>query len=235
MVFMKITWEDIYDVFDGASLWENGHDMYWYRLMWGLMEYKHMNEYETTEEKVKVYSRAFSIIRIYMEFIGLCFEDDDDDFVEAISDYSSDVFEYLYDEEDIKEIFSILNKELGTRRTFYSMFITCIEFRRGSAYFFDDEEDDEDDDEEYECYGYEEDYDDEDEDYDDEYECYYEDEEDDDYYDEDEIECSEDYYETFNEYLKVLATSSMSLLRNITPEKAAAYLYLAGNMYNEKQ
>ena len=51
MVFMKMTWEDIYDVFDGASLWENGHDMYWYRLMWGLMEYKHMNEYETTEEK----------------------------------------------------------------------------------------------------------------------------------------------------------------------------------------
>ena len=76
---------------------------------------------------------------------------------------------------------------------------------------------------------------DNDEDYDDEYECYYEDEEDDDDYDEDEIECSEDYYETFNEYLKVLATSSMSLLRNITPEKAAAYLYLAGNMYNEKQ
>ncbi|MBQ9981526.1 MAG: hypothetical protein IJP18_03065 [Oscillospiraceae bacterium] len=233
---MKMTWEDIYDVFDGASLWENGHDMYWYRLMWGLMEYKHMNEYETTEEKVKVYSRAFSIIRIYMEFIGLCFEDDDDDFVEAISDYSSDVFEYLYDEDDIKEIFSILNKELGTRRTFYSMFITCIEFRRGSAYFFDDEDDESYEECEYNEYdeNFDDDYD-EDEEYEEDDEYYYDEYEEDDEEDDEEIEYSEDYYTSFNEYLKVLATSSMSLLRNITPEKAAAYLYLAGNMRNEKQ
>ncbi len=249
---MKMTWEDIYDVFDGASLWENGHDMCWYRLMWGLMEYKHMNEYENDAEKVKVYSRAFSIIRIYMEFIGICFQDDDDEFTEAINDYSSDVFEYLYDEEDMREIFSILRKELGARRTFYSMFITCIEFKRGSAYFFDEDEEEEventEDNEDDTCMyyyyendcddGYEDDEDVEDDDeYSEYYEyCYEEDDDDEDEYDEeeelDEDEITEDYYRNFDEYLKVLATSTMSLLRNITPEKAAGYLYLAGNMRN---
>ena len=85
---MKLVWEDVYSIFDDASLWENGHDMYWYRLMWGLMEYKNMNVYSTEADKVKVVSRAFAIIKIYREFINRCF--DDEDIAESFDSASDD-------------------------------------------------------------------------------------------------------------------------------------------------
>ena len=43
-------------------------------------------------------------------------------------------------------------------------------------------------------------------------------------------ECSEDFYYSFDSYLKVLATSTMSLVNDFTPEKAAGYIYIARNM-----
>ncbi len=269
---MKLKWEDVYDIFDGASLWENGHDMYWYQLMWGLVDYKHLNEYEDEAERMKVLSKAFAIIKIYMNFIENCFGTEDEEFSEAISAYSSEVFDYLFEESDVKEIFTALSQEMGIRRTFYTMFITCIEFKTyDSGKIMNENEldadeedidfineflDDEIDDEQirYLCY-----HDDmceeieEDGDYKDEHE-YLEnisdeniDDEEFDTEDETEDELmedpfdengfkdySEDYYTTFDEYLKVIALSSMSLLADVTPEKAAGYLYLASNMKNNE-
>ena len=221
---MKLRWEDVYDIFDDAALWENGHDMYWYRLMWGLMEYRNMNEYDSDSDRVKVISRAFAIIKIYTDFIRKCF--DDLEFEEIIDSYTGGVFECMYDASDVREIFSALHEELGTKRTFYSMFITCVEFRNGQISYEDEYED------EYEEYEYQEqsDYFDEtDENYSECEEDYYF-EEDDDGYPED---CSEDYYTSFESYLNVLATSSMSLLDDFTSEKAAGYIYLAKNMMNK--
>lgn len=270
---MKLKWEDVYDIFDGASLWENGHDMYWYQLMWGLVDYKHMNEYEDEAERMKVLSKAFAIIKIYMNFIENCFGTEDEEFSEAISAYSSEVFDFLYEESDVKDIFNALSQEMGIRRTFYTMFITCIEFKTyNSAGIANENEcdvsdedmdiieeylDDEIDDDQirYLCY-----HDDmceeidEDGDYRDEHE-YFEDDSDEepdepetdsisvgkenelmeDPFDENGFkDYSEDYYGTFDEYLKVIALSSMSLLVDVTPEKAAGYLYLASNMKNNE-
>lgn len=270
---MKLKWEDVYDIFDGASLWENGHDMYWYQLMWGLVDYKHMNEYEDEAERMKVLSKAFAIIKIYMNFIENCFGTEDAEFSEAISAYSSEVFDFLYEESDVKEIFTALSQEMGIRRTFYTMFITCIEFKTYNSAGISNENDCEADEEDidfineylddevdddqirYLCY-----HDDmceeidEDGDYKDEHEYLendadedYEDTENDEYNAENEDKLmedpfdengfkdySEDYYGTFDEYLKVIALSSMSLLVDVTPEKAAGYLYLASNMKNNE-
>lgn len=247
---MKLRWEDVYDIFDDASLWENGHDMYWYRLMWGLMEYKNMNCYYDENEKMKVISKAFAIIKIYMDFIGKCFNDEE--FEETIEEYTGDIFNYLYDDSDVHEIFSILKKELGAKRTFYSMFITCVEFKNGQISYEEYDEYDDNEDEIFDEYcgdyfEYEED--DESAEYFDEYEyCSY-DETDDSTadnpeYKTDELtdketfeifygECSEDYYYSFETYLQVLASSSMSMLTDITPEKAAGFIYLVKNMKSD--
>lgn len=224
---MKLVWEDVYDIFDDVSLWENGHDMYWYRLMWGLMEYRNMNVYSTEADRVKVISRAFAIIRIYREFISRCFDDDEID--EVFKSASCDVFEFLYNDEDVHDIFIALQEELGALRTFYSMFITCIEFRDGQISYVDEDDEITDDIEsldEYDDFDYESEYDGED---------YYEEDE---YSEPDESEfvipenCSEDFYYSFDSYLKVLATSSMSLVKDFTPEKIAGYVYIARNMKN---
>ena len=219
---MKLVWEDVYSIFDDASLWENGHDMYWYRLMWGLMEYKNMNVYSTEADKVKVVSRAFAIIKIYREFINRCF--DDEDIAESFDSASDDIMNCLYDDDDIYDIFTALYEELGILRTFYSLFITCIEFRDGQISYADEEN-----------------YDDYDGEYDEyEYDCEFDEEEDYHLYDNDRLikdsepeipeECSEDFYYSFDSYLKVLATSTMSLVNDFTPEKAAGYIYIARNM-----
>lgn len=270
---MKLGWEDVCDVFEESSIWENGHDMYWYRLMWALMEYKHMNEYSNEIEKMRIFSRVFAIIKIYTDFIEECFNDDDDELLYVIGNYSSEIFEYLYNDADVHEIFTILNNELGTKRTFYSMFITCIEFENDSD--TDDMENEWNeliklgmmclgnttsseyeslcnDKQDYYAYNeYDEDYNYEDEDedenyeeeYDEEYNGYDQEEDDESYQEDDEEDenslrfewedFSEDYYDTFEEYIRVLAGSTMSTLNNLTPEKAAGYLYLANNMKNE--
>lgn len=226
---MKMKWEDVYDIFESAALWENGHDMYWYRLMWALMEYKKMNVFQNEADRIKVISRAFAIIRIYTDFIGKCF--DDEDYEEISEIYSDGVFNFLFDSTDVHEIFSVLSEELGTKRTFYSMFITCVEFRNGRISYieYDDESDDEDYDDDDDCYT--DDYEDDDDD-----ELF----EDEDSVDDDDEEdnvfenCSEDYYYSFESYINVLAKSSMSLLNDFTPEKAAGYIYLAKNMLPAK-
>lgn len=270
MVFMKLKWEDVYDIFDGASLWENGHDMYWYKLMWGLVDYKHLNEYDDEAERMKVLSKAFAIIKIYMNFIENCFGTEDEEFSEAISAYSSEVFDFLFEESDVKEIFTALSQEMGIRRTFYTMFITCIEFKTYNSGkilnendcgadeedidFINEYLDDETDDDEIRYLCYHDDICEELEDdgeYEDEHE-YIEDSSDDsddeeetdeeisdqimeDPFDESGFkDYSEDYYDSFDEYLKVIALSSMSLLVDVTPEKAAGYLYLASNMKNNE-
>ena len=73
-----------------------------------------------------------------------------------------------------------------------------------------------------------------------EYDCEFDEEEDHHLYDNDRLikdsepeipeECSEDFYYSFDSYLKVLATSTMSLVNDFTPEKAAGYIYIARNM-----
>lgn len=227
---MKLKWDDVKDLFDSAALWENGHDMYWYRLMWGLMEYRGLNVYSNDEEVKKVFSRVFAIISIYHEFINICF-DDDEDIAEAFSssEYAYSIMRYLFNEEDVKDIFKALNEELGLVRTFYSIFITCVEFRDGKISYVEDEEFDN-----APC-GYDSEYNydfDEDELYESalmfrEY-C-----SENEYYDEDEEfpdDPSEDYYNSFETYLEVLATSSMSILNECTPDKLAGYIYLSRNM-----
>ncbi len=258
---MKLSWEDVCDVFEESAIWENGHDMYWYRLMWSLIEYKHMNEYSNEIEKMRIYSRVFAIIKIYTDFIEECFNDDDEELLYVMETYSSEIFEYLYNDADVHEIFAILNKELGTKRTFYSMFITCIEFENDSdtdkmetewdeliklgmscvenmdsAALYNNQQnndEDEDEDEEYEEYDGDED---DSEEYEDDYDEYEEDQDSDE--DDNSLrfeweDFSEDYYDTFEEYIRVLANSTMSMINNLTPEKAAGYLYLAKNMKNE--
>lgn len=229
MIFMKLVWEDVYDIFDEVSLWENGHDMYWYRLMWGLMEYRHMNCYNTESDRVKVISRAFAIIKIYKEFISRCF--DDDEIEEAFDSASYEISEYLHNDDDVHDIFRALHEELGTIRTFYSMFITCIEFRDGKISYADDEyESNEEDSYSEESDGTENEYDL----YSDEFlSAEYEEEEYEYVFESDTPEDSaEDYYYSFESYLNVLATSSMSLVSDFTPEKVAGYMYIARNMKN---
>ena len=138
---MKLNWDDVKDIFESAALWENGHDMYWYRLMWGLMEYRGLNVYSNDEEVKTVFSRVFAIISIYHEFINICF-DDDEDIAEAFSssEYAYSIMRYLFNEKDVKDIFKALNEELGLVRTFYSIFITCVEFRDGKISYVEDEE-----------------------------------------------------------------------------------------------
>ena len=239
MVFMKLKWEDVYDIFEEASIWENEHDMYWYRLIWSLIEYKNMNEYEDEYDKMRIYSRAFAIIKIYTDFIDESFNEIDDIFISSIDVYPYEMLEYLYDNADVREIFSVLNNELGTKRTFYSMFITCIEFQKdddtdeddeypGEYYFNSEEYEDCEDDDEYENYEY---TCDEDENY--EYSDEYDDDDDDDDDEYDDEDYSEDYYDTFEEYIHTISMSSMSLLRDITPEKAAGYWYLASHMKSD--
>ncbi|MBR3026412.1 MAG: hypothetical protein IKN85_08990 [Oscillospiraceae bacterium] len=227
---MKLNWDDVKDIFESAALWENGHDMYWYRLMWGLVEYRGLNVYSNDEEVKTVFSRVFAIISIYHEFINICF-DDDEDIAEAFSssEYAYSIMRYLFNEKDVKDIFKALNEELGLVRTFYSIFITCVEFRDGKISYVEDEEYDE-----APC-GYDSEYNydfDEDELYESalmfrEY-C-----SENEYYDEDEEfpdDPSEDYYNSFETYLEVLATSSMSILNECTPDKLAGYIYLSRNM-----
>ena len=227
---MKLNWDDVKDIFESAALWENGHDMYWYRLMWGLMEYRGLNVYSNDEEVKTVFSRVFAIISIYHEFINICF-DDDEDIAEAFSssEYAYSIMRYLFYEKDVKDIFKALNEELGLVRTFYSIFITCVEFRDGKISYVEDEEYDDapcgydseynydfDEDELYESalmfreYCSENEYFDEEEEYPD--------------------DPSEDYYNSFETYLEVLATSSMSILNECTPDKLAGYIYLSRNM-----
>jgi hypothetical protein len=227
---MKLNWDDVKDIFESAALWENGHDMYWYRLMWGLMEYRGLNVYSNDEEVKTVFSRVFAIISIYHEFINICF-DDDEDIAEAFSssEYAYSIMRYLFNEKDVKDIFKALNEELGLVRTFYSIFITCVEFRDGKISYVEDEEYDDapcgydseynydfDEDELYESalmfreYCSENEYFDEEEEYPD--------------------DPSEDYYNSFETYLEVLATSSMSILNECTPDKLAGYIYLSRNM-----
>lgn len=227
---MKLNWDDVKDIFESAALWENGHDMYWYRLMWGLMEYRGLNVYSNDEEVKTVFSRVFAIISIYHEFINICF-DDDEDIAEAFSssEYAYSIMRYLFNEKDVKDIFKALNEELGLVRTFYSIFITCVEFRDGKISYVEDEEFDNapcgydseynydfDEDELYESalmfreYCSENEYFDEEEEYPD--------------------DPSEDYYNSFETYLEVLATSSMSILNECTPDKLAGYIYLSRNM-----
>ena len=227
---MKLNWDDVKDIFESAALWENGHDMYWYRLMWGLVEYRGLNVYSNDEEVKTVFSRVFAIISIYHEFINICF-DDDEDIAEAFSssEYAYSIMRYLFNEKDVKDIFKALNEELGLVRTFYSIFITCVEFRDGKISYVEDEELDN-----APC-GYDSEYNydfDEDELYESalmfrEY-C-----SENEYYDEDEEfpdDPSEDYYNSFETYLEVLATSSMSILNECTPDKLAGYIYLSRNM-----
>ena len=226
---MKLNWDDVRDLFDSAALWENGHDMYWYRLMWGLMDYRKLNVYSNDEEVKTVFSRVFAIISIYHEFINICF-DGDEDIAEAFSssEYAYSIMRYLYNEKDVKDIFKALDEELGLVRTFYSIFITCVEFRDGKISYVEDEDYD------APC-GYDSEYN-YDFDSDDLYESalmfreYCSENE---YYDEDEEypeDPSEDYYCSFETYLEVLATSSMSILGECTPEKLAGYIYLSRNM-----
>ena len=212
---MKLNWDDVKDIFESAALWENGHDMYWYRLMWGLVEYRGLNVYSNDEEVKTVFSRVFAIISIYHEFINICF-DDDEDIAEAFSssEYAYSIMRYLFNEKDVKDIFKALNEELGLVRTFYSIFITCVEFRDGKISYVEDEDFDED--ELYESALMFREYCSENE-----------------YYDEDEEfpdDPSEDYYNSFETYLEVLATSSMSILNECTPDKLAGYIYLSRNM-----
>ncbi len=227
---MKLNWDDVKDIFESAALWENGHDMYWYRLMWGLMEYRGLNVYSNDEEVKTVFSRVFAIISIYHEFINICF-DDDEDIAEAFSssEYAYSIMRYLFNEKDVKDIFKALNEELGLVRTFYSIFITCVEFRDGKISYVEDEE-----------------YDDAPCGYDSEYNYDFDEDElyesalmfreycsENEYYDEDEEfpdDPSEDYYNSFETYLEVLATSSMSILNECTPDKLAGYIYLSRNM-----
>ena len=227
---MKLNWDDVKDIFESAALWENGHDIYWYRLMWGLVEYRGLNVYSNDEEVKTVFSRVFAIISIYHEFINICF-DDDEDIAEAFSssEYAYSIMRYLFNEKDVKDIFKALNEELGLVRTFYSIFITCVEFRDGKISYVEDEEYDDapcgydseynydfDEDELYESalmfreYCSENEYFDEEEEYPD--------------------DPSEDYYNSFETYLEVLATSSMSILNECTPDKLAGYIYLSRNM-----
>ena len=227
---MKLNWDDVKDIFESAALWENGHDMYWYRLMWGLMKYRGLNVYSNDEEVKTVFSRVFAIISIYHEFINICF-DDDEDIAEAFSssEYAYSIMRYLFNEKDVKDIFKALNEELGLVRTFYSIFITCVEFRDGKISYVEDEE-----------------YDDAPCGYDSEYNYDFDEDElyesalmfreycsENEYYDEDEEfpdDPSEDYYNSFETYLEVLATSSMSILNECTPDKLAGYIYLSRNM-----
>ena len=227
---MKLNWDDVKDIFESAALWENGHDMYWYRLMWGLVEYRGLNVYSNDEEVKTVFSRVFAIISIYHEFINICF-DDDEDIAEAFSssEYAYSIMRYLFNEKDVKDIFKALNEELGLVRTFYSIFITCVEFRDGKISYVEDEE-----------------YDDAPCGYDSEYNYDFDEDElyesalmfreycsENEYYDEDEEfpdDPSEDYYNSFETYLEVLATSSMSILNECTPDKLAGYIYLSRNM-----
>ncbi|MDO5559761.1 MAG: hypothetical protein Q4F95_09200 [Oscillospiraceae bacterium] len=230
---MKLSWNDVYDVFDCASIWSNGHDMYWYRLIWSLLEYKNLNEYKDEYDKIRVYSRAFAIIRIYTEFIDECFNETYDEFFASLEVYPYEMCEYLYNTADVHEIFTLLHKEIGTTRTFYSMYLTCIDFGED-----DDEDDDiQSSDEWYSEMNYPDmDFsEDQDDDEDDEYSDYPEDEYDEDDDDESEYEDSEDYYETFEQYLLVLKNSSMTVLNEVTPEKAKGYSYLANNMRSDAE
>ncbi|WP_044974023.1 hypothetical protein [Ruminococcus sp. HUN007] len=230
---MKLKWDDIRDIFESAGIWENGHDMYWYRLMWGLMDYRGLNVYDSEEDVKYVFSKAFAIISIYHEFINICF-DGDEDITEYFSsgDNVYSIMRYLYSEKDIKDIFRALNEELGLVRTFYSIFITCVEFRDGKISYTNDND-------EYEDfagglfsalapeYGINYDFDSEEiRETDDFYEDSLSDNETDDYPE----NPSEDYYNSFETYLNVLAASSMSILRDCSPEKLAGYIYLSRNM-----
>lgn len=223
---MKLSWNDVYDVFDCASIWSNGHDMYWYRLIWSLLEYKNLNEYEDEFDKIRIYSRAFAIIKIYTEFIDECFDETYDEFFNALEIYPYEMSEYIYNCADVHEIFTLLHKEIGTTRTFYSMYLTCLEFGDED----DDEDSSENSDDWFSEMNYPE-YEEDDEEDEDEYQDYqeYEDDEDDEFCPEE----SEDYYETFEQYLLVLKNSSMSVLNEVTPEKAAGFTYLANNMRSD--
>lgn len=153
---MKISWGDISIIFEDAALWENGHDLYWYRFMWNLMNYKGLNQYNTSEEKSIVISRAYSIISVYQEFISSCFgNDDEEEFQEIIQDCISEYSLFQDNIQNKSDIFSALKNELGTSRTFYSMFVTCIEF---DNYFDDEDEDIFEDDDEYLPSTFSEDY-----------------------------------------------------------------------------
>ena len=242
---MKLNWDDVKDIFESAALWENGHDMYWYRLMWGLMEYRGLNVYSNDEEVkiiISLYLLSCTHCAILSKYDSLTitseeviFEskdfDDDEDIAEAFSssEYAYSIMRYLFNEKDVKDIFKALNEELGLVRTFYSIFITCVEFRDGKISYVEDEEFDNapcgydseynydfDEDELYESalmfreYCSENEYFDEEEEYPD--------------------DPSEDYYNSFETYLEVLATSSMSILNECTPDKLAGYIYLSRNM-----
>lgn len=220
MMLMKLTWDDVYDIFDEVSLWENGHDMYWYRLMWELMDYRKMNIYTEEYEKSSVLSKAFAIISIYRNFINTCFNGDEEiEFALNACELNSDIMAFLYNESDVQAVFSALKEELGTLRTFYCLFITCLEFRDGQISYSDNTDGSYIQESDYFCEE-NDDYSEETLLHSDEYT-----------YGEDIPEiCSEDYYYSFESYLKVLAASSMSIIYDFSPEKIAGYRYLAQNM-----
>ena len=65
---MKLTYEQLKNDLDDISL-EGNYEM-WLTYMWELLDKKGLTAYNTADEKKAVYENAYSMIKLYCDFVA---------------------------------------------------------------------------------------------------------------------------------------------------------------------
>jgi hypothetical protein len=149
---MKLTWTDVEPYFEEEKVLVGGQDMYWYQYVWQLLAEHNLTTYYSLVEKLTVYSRIYSTLKIYREFCSSAFEESPDFclYLDKITDdeETQDIYDALIrDSDSMQTIYDVLETNLGREKVFYSLWIT-----RNPNIFSDNEDSEENQIDSYERY-----------------------------------------------------------------------------------
>jgi hypothetical protein len=133
---MKLTWNDTEKYFTNHTVWVDETAIYWYQLMWQLLEENNYTIFNSRVEKLVVHSRIYALIKIYREFCYACYDENpefDDDLESLVEDNEDGDYyveekrhiyrELIEDESAEKTIFQLLKENLGREKTFASLWV----------------------------------------------------------------------------------------------------------------
>jgi hypothetical protein len=127
---MKLKWNDVKPFFEDNKVWANGLEMYWYQLVWQLLDENNLTNFHSLVEKLAVYSRLNAIIRIYNEFYCAVSGESGDfcvyfDAMSADEEKQGIYEELIKDGDTMQTIFTVLKTTLGREKTYCALWVTC--------------------------------------------------------------------------------------------------------------
>lgn len=73
IVINKVSFNDVESFF--SIVWREGHELYWYQKVWGILESKGLTAYSSQLEYAIVIIRAITLSMLYEEFCQLAFDE----------------------------------------------------------------------------------------------------------------------------------------------------------------